>query len=92
MNMYTPYVFTLTPTQSNVLKAKKGFSPRVFEVYETYRGFNDAGPHWNLAPRFSESEVEVPLDPLLPDGKAKQAHEVQGWNRANPCFPALRKQ
>ena len=87
MNVYTPYVFRLTPSQSQALRAKAGFAPRVFEVYETYRGFNDAGPHWNLALRFSESEIEIPLDLLLVDKKAKAAHKEQGWKPSNPCFP-----
>lgn len=91
MNEYTPYVFKLTPSQANALKAKAGFAPRVFEVFETYRGFNDAGPHWNLALRFSESQIEIPLDLLLPDNKVKQAHAEQGWETTNPCFPELSK-
>jgi hypothetical protein len=91
MNEYTPYVFKLTPSQSKELKTKVGFAPRVFEVFETYRGFNDAGPHWNLALRFSEGQIEVPLDLLLSDSKAKQAHDEQGWKPFNPCFPALSK-
>ena len=89
MNEYTPYVFRLTPSQAEALKAKAGFVPRVFEVFETYRGFNDAGPHWNLALRFSENLIEIPLDLLLPDNKAKQAHAEQGWETTNACFPEL---
>ncbi len=89
MNVYTPYVFTLTPTQAKALRAAKGFSPRFFEVYETYHGFNDAGPHWNLALRFSENEIEVPLDLVISDRKAKVEHDTQGWKTSNPCFPGL---
>ena len=89
MNEYTPYVFRLTPSQAKALKAKAGSAPRVFEVFETYRGFNDAGPHWNLALRFSESQIEIPLDLLLSDNKAKKAHAEQGWKTSNPCFPEL---
>ncbi len=89
MNKYTPYVLWLTPDQSKELKTKSGFAPRVFEAFETYRGFNDAGPHWNLALRFSEDQIEVPLDLLLSDSKAKQAHAEQGWKTTNPCFPEL---
>lgn len=89
MNIYTPYVFTLTPSQQKAVKAKAGFSPRLFDVYETYRGFNDAGPHWNLALRFSENQIEIPLDLLLPDTDAKRAHAEQGWKTFNPCFPKL---
>lgn len=92
MNIYTPYVFRLSTQQSRVLSAKRGFAPHAFDVYETYRGFNDAGPHWNLALRFSEDEIEIPLDLLLPDEKAKKAHETQGWNTSNPCFPALHRE
>jgi len=92
MNMYTPYVFKLTSEQVHTLSVEVGFAPRVFQVYETRRGFNDAGPHWNLALRFSESEIEVPLDLLLPDGKAKEAHDVQGWIASNPCFPETGKE
>lgn len=89
MNVYTPYVFTLTPLQGEALKEKKGFSPYYFEVYETYRGYNDAGPHWNLALRISQDEVEVPLDLVIPDREAIKAHEIQGWQDTNPCFPEL---
>jgi hypothetical protein len=91
MNVYTPYIFTLTPSQSEVVKAKAGFSPKRFEIYETVRGFNDAGPHWNLALRFSENQFEVPLDLLLSDKKAKRSHDEQGWKTMNPCFPKLIK-
>lgn len=91
MNEFTPYVFTLTPVQAKKVKAAKGFSPRVFEIYETYRGFNDAGPFWNLVLRFSENEIEVPLDLVLPDKKAKAAHAEQGWRVPNPCFPGQPK-
>jgi hypothetical protein len=48
MNSYTPYVFKLTASQAEALRSKKGFTPDLFQVYETYLGFNDAGPHWNL--------------------------------------------
>ena len=92
MNVYTPYIFTLTPNQSRALKAKKGFSPKHFEIYETVRAFNDAGPHWNLALRFSEDQIEIPLDLVLTNKEARMAHNEQGWNRNNPCFPSLGKQ
>jgi hypothetical protein len=90
MNVYTPYVYTLTPHQAKALKHKKGFSPRHFEVYETYLSDSDAGPHWNLALRFSEDEVEIPLDILLNDKKAKEEVDMQGWMSFNPCFPKIK--
>jgi len=89
MNQYTPYVFELTEGQSKVLSQQAGFSPKYFDVYETYRGFNEAGPHWNLALRFSEDQIEVPLALLLPDPEAKKAHDEQGWITSNPCFPGV---
>jgi len=92
MNVYTPYVFTLSPSQSKVLKAKKGFSPKYFEIYETVRGFNDAGPHWNLALRFSEDQIEIPLDLVVTNKEARAEHNEQGWNWHNPCFPKLGRQ
>jgi hypothetical protein len=52
----------------------------------TYRGFNDAGPHWNLALRFSDDEIEVPLDILVSDAEAAGYHDEQGWKASNPCF------
>jgi hypothetical protein len=91
MNVHTPYIFKLTPAQAATLVAKKGFSPAVFMVYETYRGFNDAGPHWNLVLRFASDKIEVPLDLVIPDKEAKVAHEEQGWETSNPCFPELAK-
>ena len=94
MNQFTPYVFTLTDEQATTLKKKKGFSPRWFEVYETYRGFNDAGPHWNLALRFSIDEIEIPLNLVLPENEAKEAHDDQGWDEVNPCVqpnPAFKR-
>lgn len=90
MNFFTPYVFKLTPNQARAVQARAGFSPALFQVYETYRGFNDAGPHWNLVLRYSEGRIEVPLDLLLPDSKANQAHAVQGWKPFNPCFPDIK--
>ena len=90
MNVYTPFVFALTSSQARLLKAKKGFSPSYFEVYETYIGDNDAGSNWNLVLRFSDSEIEVPLDLLLNDKKAKAEVDMQGWKPLNPCFPKVR--
>ena len=87
MNAYTPYIFKLTEKQSEILKSKKGFSPSKFQVYETYKGFNDAGPHWNMVLRFSENEIEIPIDLLITDTEAKEAHDMQGWDINNPCFP-----
>lgn len=92
MNVYTPYVFMLTPSQSQALKAKKGVSPKYFQIYETVRGFNDAGPHWNLALRFSEDQIEIPLDLVVTNKEARAEHNEQGWKRHNPCFPKLGKQ
>lgn len=91
MNLYTPYVFTLTQHQAARLKAKIGFTPETFEVYETYLHFNDAGPHWNLALRFSEDEIEIPLDLVVENERARKEHEMQGWETSNPCFPLLGK-
>jgi hypothetical protein len=92
MNVYTPYVFRLTEKQAIAVRQTVGFAPRLFEVYETYRGFNDAGPHWNLVLRFSEDEVEIPLKLLLRDEDANAEHEMQGWDRSNPCFSELGEQ
>ena len=91
MNSYTPYVFKLTASQAEALRSKKGFTPDLFQVYETYLGFNDAGPHWNLILRFSEKEFEVPLDLVIRNAEAKAAHREQGWKTPNPCFPELTK-
>jgi len=90
MNGYTQYVFTLTSKQAEAVRTKKGFSPRHFTVYEAFKRDNDAGPHWNLALRFSPDEFEVPLDLVIPDIEAMKALEVQGWEATNPCFPELR--
>ena len=78
-NTKTPYVFRLTAQQSAGLKREADLSPDRFEIYETYRGFNDAGPHWNLVLRFSEDQIEVPHDLLLSNEEAKKAEDVQGW-------------
>ncbi|MCW5650245.1 MAG: hypothetical protein KIS62_10900 [Ramlibacter sp.] len=87
MNVYTPYVFELEGSQSAELKRRVGFSPRYFDVYQTYKGFNDAGPHWNLALQFAEDKIEIPLDLLLTERRAKRAQSVQRWKVTNPCFP-----
>lgn len=80
-NTKTPYVFRLTPKQAAKLEREAGLSPARFQVYETWRGFNDAGPHWNLVLRFNESQIEVPHELLLPNRKAEHAEfEVQGWS------------
>lgn len=79
-NTKTPYVFRLTPSQAKQLKREAGLSPGRFDVYETYRGFNEAGPHWNLALRYSEHEIEIPHKLLLSDKRAEYAEfRVQGW-------------
>jgi hypothetical protein len=85
-NSKTPYVFRLTASQATQLRHEAGLSPARFEVYETYRGNNDAGPHWNLALRFSESQIEVPHKLLLNEAKANEAEfKVQGW-KPNPSI------
>lgn len=91
MNVYTPYVFTLTPSQAASVAKAAGYSPRRFQVYETVRGFNDSGPHWNLVLRYSEDRFEVPVSLLLRDMRAADAEHEQGWKLHNPCFPKLRK-
>jgi len=79
-NAKTPYVFRLTSVQAARLKRESGLSPKRFEVYETFRGFNDAGPHWNLALRFNETQIEIPHKLLLSNRKAEDAEfKVQGW-------------
>jgi hypothetical protein len=90
MNVYTPYVFVLTPLQASEVKKKAGHAPQRFQVYETVRGFNDAGPHWNLALRYSVDRMEIPIELLLPEAKATAAHRAQSWKLENPCFPHLR--
>jgi len=89
MNVYSPYIFKLRSSQAKALIAKTGFSPSRFAVYETYREFNDAGPRWNIVMRFSEDEIEVPLDLLVWDGYAMAEHEWQGGDAFNPCFPEM---
>jgi len=85
----TPYVFRLSPSQSAQLRREAGLSPARFEVYETYRGFNDAGPHWNLALRFSEHQIEIPHDLLLSNREAEDAEfNVQGW-APNPSIERM---
>jgi hypothetical protein len=90
-NEFTPYVLALTIDQKRVIKAKKGFAPRYFEVFETFRGENDAGPFWNVALRFSEDKIEVPLDLLVTERESRLAQKEQGWKSNNPCFPDLMK-
>ncbi|WP_162823658.1 hypothetical protein [Lysobacter sp. TY2-98] len=86
-NIYTPYVFRLSKEQAEVVRRAVGFAPSRFDLYETYRGFNDSGPHWNLALRYSAERFEVPLELLLRDHAASAAEREQGWKNTNPCFP-----
>ena len=80
-NSKTPYVFRLNTSQKAQLKQEAGISPERFAVYETYRGFNDAGPHWNLVLRFAEHEIEIPHALLRSDTEAEQAEfQIMGWN------------
>jgi hypothetical protein len=91
MNEYTPYIFALSKEQASTVRKRVGYAPKWFQVYETVRGYNDGGPHWNMALRFSESEFEVPLKLLLPDSSAKKALTVIGWKPENPCFTDVRQ-
>ncbi len=85
-NSKTPYVFELTNKQAVQLKKEAGLSPARFEVYETYLGYNDAGPHWNLALRFNEDEIEIPHKLLLSNKEARNYEfKVMGW-QPNPSF------
>jgi hypothetical protein len=90
MNVYTPYVFSLTSKQAAAVRKRMGFTPSYFLVFETVRGFNDAGPFWNLVLRYSEDSFEIPVDLLLADSEARKAHDEQGWERQNPCFPKMK--
>ena len=92
MNIYTPYVFALTSSQAAEVSKTVGYAPARFQVYETVRGFNDSGPHWNLALRYSKDRIEIPVKLLLPEKEAFAAHQEQGWKLKNPCFPVLPKQ
>jgi hypothetical protein len=87
MNIYTPYVFKLTSSQSKSIKRLVGYSPKYFQIYETFLGFNDAGPHWNIALRFSETQIEIPVALLLSATQAEAEFKEQGWSSVNPCFP-----
>ena len=89
MNIYTPYVFTLTRSQVAAVTKEVGYAPKRLQIYETNRDFNDAGPHWNLALRYSEDRIEIPVKLLLSEAKARAAHREQGWKLENPCFPNL---
>ena len=89
MNEFSPHVFELTPDQAKKLKRRVGFAPRRFQVFETFRGDNDGGPHWNVALRFNDDQFEVPLDLLLQDSKAVEASRTLGWKSNNPCFPQV---
>lgn len=90
MNVYTPYVFQLEKSQRMRLKKRLGFAPAYFEVYQTYKGFNDAGPHWNLALQFSKDHIEIPLDLVVTDRESKDAQNEQGWKQSNPCFSGVK--
>jgi len=87
MNVYTPYVFELSRNQHRTLKNATGLTPRYFAVIETLRGDNDAGPFWNMALRFSEDEIEIPVDLVISDRDSLEAQHTQGWEQRNPCFP-----
>lgn len=85
-NSKTPYIFELTRKQAVQLKKEAGLSPARFEVYETYLGYNEAGPHWNLALRFNEDEIEIPHKLLLSNKEARNyEYKVMGW-QPNPSF------
>ena len=89
MNVYTPYVFKLTSEQFAKVRARVGYAPSYFSVYETVRGFNDSGPHWNLVLRYTEDRIEVPVSLLLRDSAARKARAELGWKMNNPCFPTV---
>jgi hypothetical protein len=89
MNMYTPYVFKLTGSQAESLRRRVGFAPAYFNIFETVRGFNDAGPHWNLVLRYAEDRIEVPVALVVSNRAARKAVAEQGWRMKNPCFPRL---
>ena len=91
MNQFSPHVFELTQEQAAELKRRVGFAPSRFQVFETFRGDNDGGPHWNLALRFNDAHFEVPLDLLLRDRDATKARRELGWKPTNPCFPHLKE-
>jgi hypothetical protein len=37
--------------------------------------------------RFSEDEIEIPVDLVTSDRDSLEAQRVQGWKQRNPCFP-----
>lgn len=89
-NTKTPFLFTMTPQQSLVLKREVGFSPDRFAVFESFKGDIGVDIELNVINRFSENEFEIPLI-LLTRNRAARDWEVNtiGWSpnplaKANP--------
>jgi hypothetical protein len=72
-NTKTPFLFTLTPQQSVILKRAMGFSPNRFVVFESFRGDAGVDIEINAINRFSEDEFEIPHKLLTRD------HEARDW-------------
>ena len=87
-NTRSPYVFTLTPEQSAILRKDAGFSPDHFAIFESYRGDEGVDLEVNVINRFEENEFEIPHKLLT---RSREAHtwevDTMGW-LANPLLGA----
>ncbi len=89
MNRYTPYVFQLSSPQLQVVVNKTGLRPGKFEVFQTFRGDDDAGPFWNVALQFNPGKLEIPIELVVSAKDAQESEKMQGWELANPCAASL---
>ncbi|MSM41630.1 MAG: hypothetical protein GJT30_18595 [Geobacter sp.] len=79
-NKYTPYIFRLTPEQSERLRKEAGSSPKRFAIFESYQGDRGIDIEFNVINRFNEKTIEIPHKLLIPERQLRDwERNTMGW-------------
>lgn len=79
-NKYSPYILVLTPEQQAELNSQVGVATSRFAIFESFRGEEVADAEYNIANRFSEDQIEIPLRVVISEEELRNwEFEVMGW-------------
>ena len=93
-NQFSPYIFQLSPEQSEGLRGETGLEIERFAIFQSFAGDAGVDLDFNVINRFSEDEFEIPHK-LLVSEPERQAwdRDVIGWAHnplVNPTSEQLR--
>ena len=79
-NTNTPYIFHLTPDQSDLLKTQTGISATRFAVFDSTHGDTGIDLSANVLVRFAPRKAEIPHQLLVTDQEVQEyEHGIIGW-------------